>query len=180
MSSSSRSLQDILAFLLAPIAQYPLSHDSIGRTVENRSSACGTGLPQKNNSAHTWPCRSGNSSFDVISEHGLPPAKAAETQLLTQSQNGDKNMRFLSIYKTAERNTPPTPEEMATFGKLIASEKGLRKQYKWLPLRHFKVLEKDRLRTRSGHSPLQTQRKCVARGPSAAKHLHLCPRHTLP
>jgi hypothetical protein len=77
-------------------------------------------------------------------------------------------MRFLSIYKTAERNTPPTPEEMATFGKLIASEKGLRKHYKWLPLRHFKVLEKDRLRTRSGHSPLQTQRKCVARGSSAA------------
>jgi hypothetical protein len=28
-------------------------------------------------------------------------------------------MRFLSIYKTADRNTPPTPEEMATFGKLI-------------------------------------------------------------
>ena len=28
-------------------------------------------------------------------------------------------MRFLSIYKTAERNTPPTPEEMATFGKLV-------------------------------------------------------------
>ena len=28
-------------------------------------------------------------------------------------------MRFLSIYKHAERNTPPTPEEMATFGKMI-------------------------------------------------------------
>jgi hypothetical protein len=28
-------------------------------------------------------------------------------------------MRLLSIYKTAERPTPPTPEEMATMGKLI-------------------------------------------------------------
>jgi hypothetical protein len=28
-------------------------------------------------------------------------------------------MRFLSIYKHAERNTPPTPEEMAAMGKLI-------------------------------------------------------------
>ena len=28
-------------------------------------------------------------------------------------------MRFLSIYKTVERNTPPTQEEMATMGKLI-------------------------------------------------------------
>jgi hypothetical protein len=28
-------------------------------------------------------------------------------------------MRFLSIYKTAERNTPPTAEEMSAMGKLI-------------------------------------------------------------
>lgn len=28
-------------------------------------------------------------------------------------------MRFLSIYKTAERSTPPTPEEMTSMGKLI-------------------------------------------------------------
>jgi hypothetical protein len=28
-------------------------------------------------------------------------------------------MRFLSIYKTAERCVPPTPEEMAKMGKLI-------------------------------------------------------------
>jgi hypothetical protein len=28
-------------------------------------------------------------------------------------------MRFLSIYKTVERTTPPTAEEMATMGKLI-------------------------------------------------------------
>src|SRR5579875_763662 len=33
-------------------------------------------------------------------------------------------MRFLSIYKTVERNTPPTPEEMAAMGKLI--EEGMR------------------------------------------------------
>jgi hypothetical protein len=29
-------------------------------------------------------------------------------------------MRFLSIYKTVERNTPPTQHEMDTMGKLIA------------------------------------------------------------
>ena len=29
-------------------------------------------------------------------------------------------MRFLSIYKNVERNTPPSPEEMASMGKLIA------------------------------------------------------------
>ncbi len=29
-------------------------------------------------------------------------------------------MKFLSIYKTAERNTPPTQEEMSAMGKLIA------------------------------------------------------------
>ncbi|HZQ51084.1 MAG TPA: YciI family protein [Bryobacteraceae bacterium] len=33
-------------------------------------------------------------------------------------------MRFLSIYKTVERNTPPTPEEMAAMGKLV--EEGMR------------------------------------------------------
>jgi len=33
-------------------------------------------------------------------------------------------MRFLSIYKTAERATPPTPQEMATMGKLV--EEGMK------------------------------------------------------
>lgn len=33
-------------------------------------------------------------------------------------------MRFLSIYKTVERNTPPSQEEMATMGKLI--EEGIK------------------------------------------------------
>lgn len=28
-------------------------------------------------------------------------------------------MKFLSIYRTQERNTPPTPEEMARMGKLV-------------------------------------------------------------
>ena len=28
-------------------------------------------------------------------------------------------MKFLSIYKTAERSTPPSAEEMATMGKLV-------------------------------------------------------------
>ena len=34
-------------------------------------------------------------------------------------------MRFLSIYKSVERNTPPTQEEMAAMGKLI--EEGMKK-----------------------------------------------------
>ncbi len=33
-------------------------------------------------------------------------------------------MRFLSIYKTAERGVPPTPEEMAKMGKLV--EEGMK------------------------------------------------------
>jgi|SRR5919198_2206983 hypothetical protein len=33
-------------------------------------------------------------------------------------------MRFLSIYKTVERNTPPTQQEIATMGKLI--EEGMK------------------------------------------------------
>ena len=31
-------------------------------------------------------------------------------------------MRFLSIYKTAERGVPPSPEEMAKMGKLVEEE----------------------------------------------------------
>ena len=33
-------------------------------------------------------------------------------------------MRFLSIYKSAERNTPPSAEEMSAMGKLV--EEGMR------------------------------------------------------
>ena len=36
-------------------------------------------------------------------------------------------MRFLSIYKNVERNTPPSPEEMAAMGKLI--EEGMKAGY---------------------------------------------------
>src|SRR5579863_8018357 len=36
-----------------------------------------------------------------------------------KNPQGEFTMRFLSIYKTPERNTPPTPEEMAAMGKLI-------------------------------------------------------------
>ena len=36
-------------------------------------------------------------------------------------------MRFLSIYKTAERNTPPSPDEIARMGKLV--EEGLKKGF---------------------------------------------------
>lgn len=34
-------------------------------------------------------------------------------------------MKFLSLYKNVERNTPPTPEEMAAMGTLI--EEGMKK-----------------------------------------------------
>lgn len=34
-------------------------------------------------------------------------------------------MKFLSLYKSVERNTPPTPQEMAAMGKLI--EEGMKK-----------------------------------------------------
>jgi hypothetical protein len=34
-------------------------------------------------------------------------------------------VKFLSLYKSVERNTPPTPEEMASMGKLI--EEGMKK-----------------------------------------------------
>jgi hypothetical protein len=37
---------------------------------------------------------------------------------------GVKMMRFLSVYKTVERNTPPTLEEMTRMGKLI--EEGMK------------------------------------------------------
>jgi hypothetical protein len=33
-------------------------------------------------------------------------------------------MKFLSIYRTAERGTPPSPQEMETMGKLV--EKGMK------------------------------------------------------
>ena len=33
-------------------------------------------------------------------------------------------MKFLSVFKTVERNVPPSPEEMATMGKLI--EEGMK------------------------------------------------------
>ena len=36
-------------------------------------------------------------------------------------------MRFLSIYKTVERNAPPSPEEMAKMGKLV--EDGFKSGY---------------------------------------------------
>lgn len=36
-------------------------------------------------------------------------------------------MKFLSIYKTVERTVPPSPEEMATMGKLV--EEGFKAGY---------------------------------------------------
>ena len=36
-------------------------------------------------------------------------------------------MKFLSIYKTAERNSPPSEEEMSKMGKLI--EEGMKAGY---------------------------------------------------
>jgi hypothetical protein len=37
---------------------------------------------------------------------------------------GDSNVKFLSVYKTVERNVPPTQEEMDRMGKLI--EEGMK------------------------------------------------------
>jgi hypothetical protein len=37
---------------------------------------------------------------------------------------GDSNVKFLSVYKTVERNVPPTQEEMDKMGKLI--EEGMK------------------------------------------------------
>jgi hypothetical protein len=36
-------------------------------------------------------------------------------------------MKFLSVYKTVERTAPPSPEEMATMGRLV--EEGMRAGY---------------------------------------------------
>jgi len=35
------------------------------------------------------------------------------------SKQGEDNMKFLSMYKSAERNAPPSQEEMAKMGKLV-------------------------------------------------------------
>jgi hypothetical protein len=40
------------------------------------------------------------------------------------NEKGDTQMKFLSIYMHAERNTPPTQEEMTRMGKLI--EEGMK------------------------------------------------------
>jgi hypothetical protein len=39
-------------------------------------------------------------------------------------KQGEENMKFLSIYKTAERTAPPSQEEMARMGKLV--EEGMK------------------------------------------------------
>jgi hypothetical protein len=36
-----------------------------------------------------------------------------------ENQKGEIHMKFLSMYKSVERNTPPSQEEMAAMGKLI-------------------------------------------------------------
>jgi hypothetical protein len=41
-----------------------------------------------------------------------------------KSMNKETAMRFLSIYKTVERTTPPSQDEMATMGKLV--EQGMK------------------------------------------------------
>jgi hypothetical protein len=40
------------------------------------------------------------------------------------NDKGDSNMKFLSVYKTVERNAPPSQEEMDKMGKLI--EEGMK------------------------------------------------------
>jgi hypothetical protein len=40
------------------------------------------------------------------------------------SKQGEDNMKFLSMYKSAEKNAPPSQEEMAKMGKLV--EEGMK------------------------------------------------------
>jgi hypothetical protein len=63
-------------------------------------------------------CRIGHSWFDVLIERGNH-AKPVEAPAPNTKSIKETTMRFLSIYKTAERNTPPTQQEMANMGKLI-------------------------------------------------------------
>jgi hypothetical protein len=42
-----------------------------------------------------------------------------EIQPASRNQSKETAMKFLSIYKTVERNTPPCTEEIGTMGKLI-------------------------------------------------------------
>jgi len=58
-------------------------------------------------------CRFQRKSFDVTMEQENSPFL-----------EGEEPMKFLSIYKSAERNTPPTQEEMSVMGKMI--EEGLK------------------------------------------------------
>src|ERR1700745_1997204 len=56
----------------------------------------------------------------VVSMSGNRFRKQAATEHLHRFQTqGEKHMRFLSIYKTVERGVPPSQEEMATMGKLV-------------------------------------------------------------
>jgi hypothetical protein len=51
---------------------------------------------------------------------GQKQAHEASAQFeASKIQSGDRAMKFLSIYKTIERNTPPTQEEMDRMGKLV-------------------------------------------------------------
>jgi hypothetical protein len=54
-------------------------------------------------------------------EQGIPRTLATHSNYLFK----EKKMRFLSIYKSVERPTPPTQEEMEAMGKLI--EEAMRK-----------------------------------------------------
>src|SRR5262245_57363127 len=68
--------------------------------------------------AAQWPsaCRFTWLSFDVNQRPGSVDAMSDERRGPEQER---QHMRFLSIYKTVERNVPPTPEEMARMGKLV-------------------------------------------------------------
>jgi hypothetical protein len=66
----------------------------------------------------TLTCRFRRSSFDVLV--GDRPVCTATPN----SNQGEDTMKFLSIYKSVERNTPPSQEEMAKMGKLV--EEGMK------------------------------------------------------
>jgi hypothetical protein len=57
---------------------------------------------------------------EALRTDGRMPALPPESFVIKQENTSKENeMKFLSIYKTVERYTPPSPEEMAAMGKLI-------------------------------------------------------------
>src|SRR5262249_9891026 len=74
-----------------------------------------------------WPRRSNLAFACRFCMHSLDVVKSGSTPSSLEQMDctGENTMRFLSIYRSPERNTPPSQEEMESMGKLI--EAGMRK-----------------------------------------------------